>query len=256
MARILALHAHPDDIEWLCAGTLARLSRLGHEVVLATATAGEGGSAEHDAETTGHIRRAEAASAADLIGAAYHCLGLTDLGVFNDDPTRRAVTAFIRTVAPDIVITAPTVDYHPDHEATGTLVRDACFAAPVANYRTGSAAALSRIPHLYITDSVGGRDRTGARHSRDFGVDVADMLEIKRAMLARHESQAAWTAKHHGIADQLAGMTLWTERVGRDFGVTAAEGFRQYRHEPYPRSPALQELLGDGLLAVPDRAAS
>lgn len=256
MARILALHAHPDDIEWLCAGTLARLSRLGHDVILATATAGEGGSAEQDPETTGAVRRAEAARAALLIGAAYHCLGLPDLGVFNDDPTRRAVTEFIRACAPDIVITAPTIDYHPDHEATGTLVRDACFAAPVANYRTGPAPALGRIPHLYITDSVGGRDRTGARHGRDFGVDVGDTLEMKRAMLSCHESQAAWTAKHHGIVDHLADMTRWTARVGRDFGVTAAEGFRQYRHEPYPRTPALQDLLADWVLAVPDLAAS
>lgn len=256
MARILALHAHPDDIEWLCAGTLARLSRSGHEVALATATAGEGGSAEHDPEATGRIRQAEARRAAALIGADYHCLGLPDLGVFNDDPTRRAVTEFIRMIAPDIVITAPTVDYHPDHEATGILVRDACFAAPVTNYRTGSAEALTRIPHLYVTDSVGGRDRTGARHGRDFGVDVVDALEIKRAMLACHESQAAWTAKHHGIVDHLADMTRWTERVGRDFGVNAAEGFRQYRHEPYPRTPALQDLVAEALLAVPDRAAS
>jgi LmbE family N-acetylglucosaminyl deacetylase len=139
------------------------------------------------------------------------------------------------------------VDYHPDHETISLLVRDACFAAPVANYRTGPAPALAAIPHLYFTDAVGGRDRQGVPLTRDFGVDVGATFAAKRAMLARHESQAAWVAKHHHIVDHLATMEAWTRRVGRDFGVELAEGFRQYRHEPWPRTPALQDLVGDAL---------
>jgi LmbE family N-acetylglucosaminyl deacetylase len=247
MARILALHAHPDDIEWLAAGTLARLTDQAHAVTIATATAGEGGSAEFGPEETGRVRRAEAATAAALIGAEYRCLGFADLGVFNDDASRRAVTELIRALSPDIVITASPADYHPDHEAISQLARDACFAAPVANYRTGAAPAMAAIPHLYFMDPVGGRDRSGARVARDFGVDVAETFALKQAMLARHESQAAWVAKQHGITDHLAEMERWTRRVGRDFGVKLAEGFRQYRHEPYPKTPALQDLLGDVL---------
>ncbi|MBW8812128.1 MAG: PIG-L family deacetylase [Caulobacterales bacterium] len=250
MARILALHAHPDDVEWLAAGTLALLSRDGHAVTIATATAGEGGSAEHDPQQTGRIRQAEAAAAAALIGADYFCLGFPDLGVFNDDPSRRAVTELIRSLAPDIVITASPVDYHPDHEAISQLARDACFAAPVANYRTGPAPATPAIPHLYFMDPVGGRDRAGARVLRDFGVDVGETFALKQAMLARHESQAAWVRKQHGIADHLADMERWTRRVGRDLGVELAEGFRQYRHEPYPKTPRLQDLLGEAVLSA------
>ncbi|HET6971022.1 MAG TPA: PIG-L family deacetylase [Phenylobacterium sp.] len=250
MTRILALHAHPDDVEWLAAGTLARLTAAGHAVVIATATAGEGGSAEHDPAETGRIRQAEAAAAAALIGADYRCLGFPDLGVFNDDPSRRAVTELIRALAPEIVITAAPIDYHPDHEAVSLLARDACFAAPVANYRTGPAPATPAIPHLYFMDPVGGRDRSGARVARDFGVDVGETFGLKQAMLAKHESQAAWVAKQHGIADHLADMERWTRRVGRDFGVALAEGFRQYRHEPYPKTPRLQDLLGDAVLGA------
>ncbi|MBL8552701.1 MAG: PIG-L family deacetylase [Phenylobacterium sp.] len=248
--KIVAIHAHPDDIEWLAAGTLALLGRAGHEIAIVTATAGEGGSAEHPPEETGRIRRAEAAEAAALIGAEYRCLGFPDLGVFNDDPSRRRVTELIRAMAPDVVIAASPIDYHPDHEAISVLVRDACFAAPVANYRTGDAAPLAAIPHLYFTDAVGGRDREGRRHARDFAVDVGETFALRRQMLDRHVSQANWVRKHHAIEDHLASMEAWARRVGRDYGVERAEGFRQYRHEPYPRRPLLQELLGETVLTT------
>ncbi len=244
MAAILALHAHPDDIEILAGGTLARLSELGHSVTIVTATAGEGGSAVFEPAETGRIRQAEATAAAALIGADYRCLGFADLGVFNDDPSRRAVTELIRSVAPDLVITASPIDYHPDHEAISVLARDACFAAPVANYRTGTARALNRIPALYFMDSIGGRDRDGTRIPRHFAVDVATTFATKQAMLAQHQSQADWVARQHGITDHLADMVAWTRRVGRDFGVDYAEAFRQYRHPPYPTAPVLQDLLG------------
>jgi LmbE family N-acetylglucosaminyl deacetylase len=245
MATILAIHAHPDDLEILAGGTLALLARAGHSVRIVTATAGEGGSAEHGPEETGAIRLAEAAAAAAIIGADYACAGFPDLGVFNDDATRRAVTETVRAARSDVVITASPIDYHPDHEAIGLLVRDACFAAPVANYRTGPAAPLDAIPHLYFTDPIGGRDREGRPIGRDFGVDVASTFALKRAMLAEHRSQAAWVARHHGVADQLAHLEAWTRRVGRDFGVELAEGFRHYRHQPYPKTPLLQDFVGE-----------
>lgn len=250
MATILAVHAHPDDIEILVGGTLARLASGGHAIKVVTATAGEGGSAEYDALATGRIRQAEAAAAAALIGAEYRCLGFPDLGVFNDDPSRRAVTELVRWAAPDVVITASPADYHPDHEAISVLVRDACFAAPVANYVTGVSPALTAIPALYFADAIGGRDRQGVRIARDFAVDVAATFAVKQAMLAKHESQAAWVARQHGVADHLAHMDAWTRRVGGDFGVELAEGFRQYRHPPYPRAGVLQDLLGNAILPV------
>src|SRR6185437_13803236 len=140
MAVILAVHAHPDDIEHLAAGSLALLAARGHAVRIATLTAGECGSAETDLAETARIRRAEAAGAAGLIGAEYRCADLPDLGVFNDDAARRAVTELIRWAQPEVVIAASPADYHPDHEAASLLVRDACFAASVPNYRTGPAA--------------------------------------------------------------------------------------------------------------------
>src|SRR5947209_12107288 len=90
--RVLALHAHPDDIEFQCAGTLALLGEAGCHLTLATMTPGDCGSAEHDAEAIAEIRRAEAHAAADLIGADCLCLEFRDLAIFNDDESRRRVT--------------------------------------------------------------------------------------------------------------------------------------------------------------------
>ena len=150
------------------------------------------------------------------------------------------------------MITASPADYHPDHEAASVLVRDACFAASVPNYRTGPAQPLAAIPHLYFMDPIGGRDRQGAPVTAQFGCDLSldggSAFETKRAMLAAHESQAAWVARQHGEPDHLGSMEAWTRRRGADFGVSVAEGFRQYLHQPYPKSPLLQKLLGEALL--------
>lgn len=248
MANIVAVHAHPDDLEILAGGTLACLAGLGHAVTMVSATAGEGGSAQYGPDETRKIRLGEAAAAAAHIKAQYRCLGFPDLSVFNDDASRRAVTELLRETRPDVVITASPADYHPDHEAISLLVRDACFAAPVANYKTGGAQALPGIPTLYFTDAIGGRDRDGHKLKREFGVDVGRHYDTKRAMLAEHRSQVSWVAKQHGIADFMGDMDAWTRKVGHDFGVSYAEGFRQYRHPPYPREMKLQHLLGSVVL--------
>lgn len=248
MTRILALHAHPDDCETLVVGTLARLSRLDCAVTIATATAGECGAVDAAPEATARIRTGEAARAAALIGAAYVCAGLPDLGVFNDDPSRRRITELVRAARPDIVITASPVDYHPDHEAVSLLARDACFAASAPGYRTGEAPPLPAIPHLYFMDPIGGRDRDGARLAPEFAVDIGETMDLKRRMIAEHASQTDWLLKQHGIEDPIDAMAGLSRRRGTENGVAYAEGFRQYRHEPYPRSPRLQELLAASLL--------
>jgi N-acetylglucosamine malate deacetylase 1 len=255
MVAILAIHAHPDDIETLAAGTLALLANHGHAITIATVTAGDCGAAATEPEEIGCIRRAEATAAAGMIGAVYHCLGVGDLSVFNNDDTRRLVTEAVRVARPDIVITGAPVDYHPDHEATSVLVRDACFAASAPNYRTGSAPALEAIPYLYFTDPIGGRDREGHKVAPDFAVDISGpAFETKLRMLAAHESQGTWLLKQHGITDPAAAMADLSNRRGREFGVAQAEGYRHYRHEPYPRSPLLQDLLGDAIIATDRRA--
>lgn len=247
MTHILAIHAHPDDIETLAAGTLALLAQKGHRITIATMTAGEGGAIDTAPEETARIRKGEAAAAAKLIGAAYVCAGFGDLALFNDDASRRRTVELIRSVRPELVITAAPVDYHPDHEATSALVRDALFAAPVPNYRTGPSPVLETIPPLYFTDPIGGRDRDGRKVPFDFAVDIGSTIETKKAMLAAHASQVAWEIKQHGISNIVAAMEAWVMKRGSAAGVAYAEGFRQYTGHPWPRAQVLQDLVGDAL---------
>jgi LmbE family N-acetylglucosaminyl deacetylase len=251
MKRILAVHAHPDDIEFLCAGTLALLSAKGHHITIITMTAGDCGSVETGLEETSRIRQKEAATAASLIGADYACAGFGDLCVFNDDSSRRRTTELIRASRPDIVITASPGDYHPDHESTSMLTRDAVFASSVPNYRTGPSRVLDAIAHLYFMDPIEGRDRSGQAVIPEFAVDVSAYFSKKLDMLAAHESQRSWVRKHHGVDDYMASMERWTQKRGKQFGVSFAEGFRQYTGTPYPRSTLLQSLVGETLLAAP-----
>lgn len=249
MARILSIHAHPDDAEILAGGTLALLADGGHAITIATLTPGDCGSHELGPEAIADVRRREAAAAAALIGANYVCLEMRDLAIFNDDASRRKVTEALRRVRPDIVLASSPVDYLCDHEAASTLVRDACFAAPAPNYRTGGDP-LDAIPHLYFMDPVGGCDREEHLVRPDFVVNVTAAFDRKRAMLAEHASQRTWLRKHHGNDEYLAQMEQWTRERGALAGVAYGEGFRQYRGHPYPRTPLLQELLGGAAIGL------
>ena len=246
MTRILAIHAHPDDVEILAGGTLALLSAVGHSITIATMTAGDCGSAEWSAEEISAIRIEEARAAAKLIGAEYHCCGFADLEIFNDSASRRRVTEVLRIMRPDIVLTASPIDYMADHETTSALVKDACFGAPAALYRTG-APALPAIPHLYYMDPLIGFYPDGTEAIRDFCVDVTQVFFEKRAMLEQHASQRDWLRKHHGMDDYILQMETATRDAGEKFGVRYGEGFRQYRGHAYPQTPFLQDLLGDAV---------
>lgn len=250
--HILAIHAHPDDVEIVAAGTVMHLIARGHRVTIATMTPGDCGAVEYSPEEIARIRRAEAASAAALIGAEYICAEFRDLAVFSDDPSRRRITELLRRVQPDIVITASPVDYHCDHEATSALVRDACFGAPAPNYITGGdAPPLNAIPHLYFCDPDEGLDREGNEVRPQFVVDIGKFIERKAEMLACHESQRNWLKKHHGMDNYIETMQEWSQARGALAGFAWGEGFRQYGCHPYPRTPVLQELLGPDLVSVP-----
>ena len=245
--RVLALHAHPDDLEFLCAGTLALLREAGCHVIMATMTPGDCGSAEHDAEAIATIRRGEARASAALIGADCLCLEFRDLTIFNDDDARRRVVEALRRARPDLILTAPPADYLCDHEATSLLVRDACFCASVPNYVTrqaGPAPPLEKIPHLYYVDPVEGTDREGKAIEPDFHVDVSRVSDLKRQMLACHASQRNWLIRQHGMDEYLDSQARWGAKRGAEINVAQAEAFRQYRGHPFPQDNLLFTLLG------------
>jgi N-acetylglucosamine malate deacetylase 1 len=241
MARVLAIHAHPDDVEILAGGTLALLADAGHEITIVTFTPGDCGSRDLGPEETSALRRREAANSAARIGAQYRCLEFRDLCVFSDEPSRRRVVEALRQARPDVILTASPVDYLCDHEAASALVRDGCFAAPIRNYHTESPP-IDAIPHLYFMDPIGGMDRHDRFVCPDFVVDVSATFHRKREMLAEHASQREWLREHHGVDEYLDAMERWTRDCGALADVDYGEGFRQYRGHSYPQSPLLQEL--------------
>ena len=245
--RILAIHAHPDDIEFQCAGTLALLRQRGHSVTIATMTPGDCGSAEMSAEEISAVRRAEAQRSAESIGAEYFCLEFRDLMFVFDNDTRRRVAEFLRQVQPDVILAAPPIDYMTDHEMTSELVRDASFSAPIPNYATGAdapAPALAKVPYLYYMDSVEGTDHYGNRRPAGFLVDTSAVFETKRQMLACHESQRNWLLRQHGIDEYLDTQARWSRARGTELGVEHAEAFWQHCGHPYPHDNLLAELVG------------
>jgi bacillithiol biosynthesis deacetylase BshB1 len=122
---ILAIAAHPDDIELICSGTLVRAQMLGRTTGILDLAAGELAS-----RGTPEIRAKEAEKAAKVMGVSVReNLGLPDGGIQNTPETRAKVAVVIRRLQPAIVITHSLYGRHPDHPIVAQLVRDACFVA-------------------------------------------------------------------------------------------------------------------------------
>ncbi|MEQ9411748.1 MAG: PIG-L family deacetylase [Fuerstiella sp.] len=244
--HVVAIHAHPDDIEIQCAGTLLKLKALGCRISVATMTPGDCGSTELSQDEIAAVRRSEAARAADVLGADYTCLEFRDLSICFDNDGRRRMTEYLRRSAPDMILTAPPVDYMHDHEMTSMLVRDACFNASVPNYKTRQwdpAPPLTKIPYLYYVDAVEGTDHFGHRHPIDFIVDISEQFETKLEALACHSSQREWLRQQHGIDEYLDACRRWSAERGQERGVEYGEGFRQYKGHPHPTDNLLGSLL-------------
>src|SRR5437868_3951947 len=136
--RVLAIGAHPDDIEACCAGTLARYAAAGHQVIMAHLCNGAlGGRLPNDQMAA--IRKREAKASANVIGAETLGPLFEDLHAFPDRPSREVVASMIRRARPDLLIAPPPDDYHPDHVSTSQLVFDASFLATLPNFETEEA---------------------------------------------------------------------------------------------------------------------
>jgi len=132
--RILAVGAHPDDVEFMCSGTLKLLKDKDYKIFIGVITNGDCGSMYESQESITKIRRKEAINAAKLLDADFYPLGELDLNIEFDNRTKMKVTEYIRMVDPFIVFTHPHEDYMVDHEMTSRLVRTGCFAASIPNY--------------------------------------------------------------------------------------------------------------------------
>jgi LmbE family N-acetylglucosaminyl deacetylase len=249
MERVLAFGCHPDDVEFMAAGTLALLAERGYEIHIATMTGGEVGSPTLTSEEIHARRLKEAEASAKVIGGRYHYAGGCDLEVDYSPEYRRMATRVVREVDPLIVFTNPPMDYLADHEQTSLLVRNAAYIASVPLYECG-ARATHRIPHLYYWNASNLTDIFGRALPVHFGVDVGSVIETKEKMLACHESQREWLAYHNKWDAYIEQMKDWTRKQGRLMGREWGECFIQHRGANHPSDNILAEILGDLCVAL------
>ena len=222
--NILAIGAHPDDIEVMCAGTLAKYAAMGHKVFLATATNGNIGSAHHTMEEIARIRKAEAAKSAAIIGAEYICLDYDDEMFYEDRSVRLAFINLVRYCKADVILTHYPVDYNPDHELTSKIVNDIAVMIPIAHLKTESPP-YDKIPAIFYFEPA-----SGMRFVPTDYVDISDYYETKMQMLNCMESQRQWMADNYaslnGDLDRFFDtIRITSEYRGMQAGVKYAEGF-------------------------------
>lgn len=217
--RILAIGAHPDDLEILCGGTLAKYSANGNKIFMAIVTDGAAGSTELAIEELRKKRRQEAESSAKLINADFMWLGEPDELFFETDKTRIKIVDLIRKAKPDVIITHAPADYHPDHQAVSRAVLNASFISSLPNIKSEHKAHELVCPLYYMDTLAGVNFQPG-----DY-VNITEHYEMKRKMLSCHASQIQWLKDHDKI-DILEFIETTAKFRGYQAGVKYAEAFQ------------------------------
>jgi len=244
--KAMAIGAHPDDVEFMCAGTLFLLKEAGFDCHITTVAAGDCGSAEHPPEEIMRIRHGEAQDAAAVLGASYSCLDERDCRIFTGSATLNKAVEEIRRAAPDVVFTHFPSDYMVDHEETSRIVRSAIFTVTIPNFSTGAegpAAILANMPHLYYWAPMEGVDIFGSEVRCQFYVDITDVMDRKEQMLACHKSQRNWLLKQHGVDEYINAMKENARKSGELAGVKYAEGFTQHKGHAYHKTNLLAKYV-------------
>lgn len=235
---LLAIGAHPDDVELACGGTLALLARRGRRVGIAHLTRGEMGT-----RGTPETRHREAEAAAEILGAASMEIldcgdGLLRRGAEEED----AVIELLRRLRPDAVLTPPPSDRHPDHARAHELVAAACFYAGLTR----------RSP------SLGEPHRPGAvfyymQHDSflpAFVVDVSEVWDLRQEAVAAYGSQVFAGVGSQGGDEpvtKIASEDFWhaiegrARHFGNQIGATFGEPFGS--HRPLPVRDPLDHVV-------------
>ncbi len=231
--NVLAIGCHPDDIETLCAGTLARFSQLGHIVTICHVANGNMGHTQIQPDELRQIRRKEARSAGSLIGAEVVSCDIGDLLVDAESKEQKdKIIDVIRQAQPDLIITHSPEDYMPDHVAVSRLVFAASFTATLPHYET-SQPGIAALTPIYYMDTL-----AGIGFQPEEYVDISETIGVKLNMLKQHESQLKWMADHDQIDFPEFVLTCARYR-GLQCGVTHAEAFRVCRVWPRVRPERL-----------------
>jgi len=224
--KVLAVGAHPDDVELLCAGTLALYSKRGDEVAICHACDGGKGSLEHTTEEIAKIRRKEAIASAEIIGAKSIWGGFIDGEVTLDLKSRIKVIDIIRQTDPDLIITHSPNDYHADHLNISKLVFEATYLACIKLWETDHPNT-NKVPTLYYMDTLAGVNFVPIEY-----VDISDTIQEKVNMMLKMKSQLGFLKEMHNTDAEEFIRTIGKFR-GFQAGVAFAEGFVQQQMYPF-----------------------
>lgn len=223
--NILAIGAHPDDIEILCGGTLALLSKRNNDVFICHVCDGSKGSNIYSSEELIKIRRNEAMESAKLIGAISICAGVADCELVVDLESRIKIIDVIRQANPDLIITHSPNDYHSDHINTSRLVFEAIYCANLKLLKT-SYPPSDKLPYLYYMDTLAGINFVPQEY-----VDITHTIEIKVEMMMKMKSQLGWLKDMHNC-DAEDFINSVAKFRGFQAGVLYAEAFTQQQMYP------------------------
>ncbi len=247
--KVLAVGAHPDDVEFMMAGTLLALAEAGYEPHIFVVASGSCGSSVIGKEELVRTRLKEAQAAAARLGAHFHAPVVDDLEITYNIPLLRKVAAVVRKAQPDIVLTHSPDEYMEDHSITSRLAVTAAFSRGMPNFATDPEQAVyDKDTVVYHCLPYGLRDFMGRSVAPDCYVDISNGLETKTRALACHESQRSWLDTSQGLDSYLLAMQDMSREVGRLSGhFRMAEGWRFHNYRGFCAEGAnlLAEDLGD-----------
>ena len=223
--RVLAFGAHPDDIEFQVAGTLAKMKNRGDEIFMCVATNGEIGSYGMTRQEIAALRKTEAQKSADVIGATLFWLGYEDEMLFDERKTRMDFIEVMRAARPDVVFAPPPfLDYNQDHDATGYLAFQARILSTVKLMAT-KHDVVDHIPAMFYCMPAGSLQN---RISPQYFVDITDTFETKLKMFQCHASQQGdWCRDAFGVdyADMIVRANEYFAAACGTPGVNYVEAF-------------------------------
>ena len=228
--RVLAVVAHPDDAELLCAGTLARAKQSDQALIgICVLCCGDKGQTDPPIANLGEVREGEMQTAAEMLGAELFWTGFHDGELADTKEARLKLTEVFRIFRPTLVITHSANDYHPDHQAASKIAETATWFCASGGQVTESSP-LTKPPALWFMDTI---ELHGFEPG--FFVDVSAYLQLKRDMLGCHKSQLA-RGSNTDFSPLEEVMLRQAGTRGAQCGVQAAEAFRI--HSAWKRAPA------------------
>lgn len=259
MPSVLALFAHPDDIEFVAAGTLLLLQERGWEVHYMNLCTGHGGSVQMDGPTTTRTRLEEAKKAAEILGATFYPPISDDLELTYTPELLRKVASVVRQAKPSIVLTHSPSDYMEDHQNTQRLACTGAFAHCIPNFVCDppqeaffhDVTVYHAMPHG-LCDPLRKRIHAGSY------VNTTRVHARKRESLAAHVSQKHWLDVSQGMDSYLISMDEASRKVGALSGkFEYAEGWRRHLHLGYSAAEVdpLKDALGEDCLINADYEA-